>query len=114
MDQLQLLKDLQNVVDKLDNDTDGLADLLIVSTLIGEALLSGILFREYELFRNFNEDTSSTVCETTEFNRSVAQVLESACCLEDAFARKIEAAFKLKRLAAESEDPAPAPIDPIP
>lgn len=107
MDQLQLLEDLKSIVDHLDTDNDRLAELIIVSTLVGEALLSGILFQEYELIKNFNEDTSATACESAEFNQSVSQVLESACCLEEAFARKLEAVLALKRMAAEPEDSAP-------
>ncbi|WJY26142.1 hypothetical protein [Sporosarcina trichiuri] len=107
MDQLKMLEDFQTIVDHLDTDNDRLAELILISALISEAILSGILFQEYVLIKKFNEDISSTACEKAEFNQSVIQLLESACCLEEAFARKLEAAHALKRLAAAAETQEP-------
>ncbi|WP_040287113.1 hypothetical protein [Sporosarcina koreensis] len=105
MDQMQMLRELQNVTNNWDIDDEILSDLIIVSTLLGEVILSGILFREYELFANFNDDETTTACEKAEFNRSVGEMLKGACCLENAFARKIEAAIDLKQVGAETDTP---------
>lgn len=105
MDQMQMLRELQNVTNNWDIDDEILSDLIIVSTLLGEVILSGILFREYELFANFNDDETTTACEKAEFNRSVGDMLKGACCLEKAFVEKIEAAIELKRVAGETDTP---------
>ncbi|WJY26141.1 hypothetical protein [Sporosarcina trichiuri] len=107
MDQMQMLRELQNVTNNWDIDDEILSDLIIVSTLLGEVVLTGILFREYELFHDFNNSNPevSTACEKAEFNRSVGEMLKGACCLENAFARKIEAAIDLKQVDAETDTP---------
>ncbi|GKV69388.1 hypothetical protein NCCP2716_18860 [Sporosarcina sp. NCCP-2716] len=105
MDQTQMLRELLNTTQNIDISDEILSDLIIVSTLLGEVVLTGILFREYELFENFNDDTTTTACEKAEFNRSVGEMLKGACCLENAFVRKIEAATELKRVAAGTDEP---------
>ncbi|WOV84987.1 hypothetical protein PGH26_03405 [Sporosarcina jeotgali] len=109
MDQTQMLRELQNATNNIDINDETLADLIIVSSLLGEVVLTGILYREYELFHDFNnpgqDAEPSTACEKAEFNRSVGEMLKGACCLENAFARKIEAAIDLKRVADASVTP---------
>ncbi len=110
MDQTQMLRELQNTTNGIPDEI--LSDLIIVSALLGEVVLTGILFEEFVKFRNFNED-ESTACEKAEFNRSVGEMLKGACCLENAFARKIEAAIDLKRVDAESEEEAASDCCPV-
>lgn len=104
MDQTQMFRELYNITNSdLIND-EILSDLIIVSTLLGEVVLTGILFEEFVKFKEFNsQDTEA--CEKIEFNRAVGEFLKGACCLENAFARKIEAAIDLKRVAGEEETP---------
>lgn len=103
MDQTQMLRELQNTTTGIDDEI--LSDLIIVSALLGEVVLTGILFEELVKFRNFNDDETTTACEKAEFNRSVGEMLKGACCLENAFARKIEAAIELKEVAGETDEP---------
>ena len=115
MNQTEMLRELIQTTQNYDISDELLADLTIVSTSVGEVVLTGILYREYELFHDFNNDTTNTTaCEKAEFNRSVGAMLEGACCLENAFARKIEAAIELKKVADASTQPVPGACCSVP
>jgi NTP pyrophosphatase (non-canonical NTP hydrolase) len=95
MDQRQALSQMQNLMNFGNNDDDSLGKLIIISAVLTELFLLGIISAETAKIREALE-SGFDADELADIDNSVADVLAQVCCIEKQIAKKIELGIELR------------------
>jgi hypothetical protein len=95
MDQRKALSQMQNLMNLGNNDDDSLGKLIIISAVLTELSLLGIISAETAKIREALE-SGFDADELADVDNSVANVLEQVCCIEKQIAKKIELGIELR------------------
>ena len=96
MNQRQVFSNMQTTMSIGDTNDNALGGLVIVSALLTELALLGILAAEEDKILFALEIPGVTAEELADVDNSVARVLKQVCCIEKQIVKKIELGIDLR------------------